>query len=205
MRGRSTDSRDWFWAERKWCDDILFCGRINAKARVELLVKAVYALKASGKTRVRAKIIGDGQHLSSLQELAERLGVADWISWLGPIFDEEALAKHFLNASVFVYPGAVGLSAIHAMHYGLPVVTHDQERDQMPEAAAVRHRETGIRFGAGDYTDLAAKLEGVLADREMLQKLSSSALSLVRAKHSVRLAAQELIGAAASARLHKGL
>ena len=70
--------------------------------------------------------------LPALQSIAEELDVEQYVRWLGSIYDEAQLAPWFLTADAFVYPGAIGLSVLHAMGYGLPVVT--QFRSNLPHA-----------------------------------------------------------------------
>ena len=63
----------------------------------------------------------------------------DSIRWLGALYEQEVMAPWFLSAKVFVYPGYIGLSIMHAMGYGLPVITHDNMDNQSPEVAALRN------------------------------------------------------------------
>ena len=57
-------------------------------------------------------IIGGGDQESALKDRAASLGLAQQITWLGPIHDEMQLAPWFLQSDVFVYPGAIGLSLV---------------------------------------------------------------------------------------------
>ena len=80
---------------------------------------------------------------------------------LGAVYDEAALAPWFRAAEVFVYPGSIGLSIHHAFGYGLPVVTHGDARQQMPEFAALKPGVNGEVFPRGDAGALATVLRGL--------------------------------------------
>lgn len=54
-----------------------------------------------------------------------------------------------------VAPGEIGLTCMHALAYGIPVVTHDNPDFQMPEWEAIQPGITGELFRYGDVQDLA--------------------------------------------------
>ncbi|MCD8208612.1 MAG: glycosyltransferase family 4 protein, partial [Bacteroidales bacterium] len=85
-----------------------------------------------------------------LEALAGNLPV--W--FYGECYDEKKLAELFYNADLCVSPGNVGLVAIHAMQYGLPVVSHDNFETQMPEYETIVEGKTGALFKEGDVDDL---------------------------------------------------
>src|SRR5690606_13649781 len=63
---------------------------------------------------------------------------------------------------LFVYPGGVGLSVLHAMAYGLPVVVHDDRWRHMPEVAAFYRAGSGKTFAPGNSQSLASAILEVL-------------------------------------------
>ena len=54
-----------------------------------------------------------------------------------------------------VSPGNVGLTAIHSLTYGTPVLTHDDFNFQMPEAEAIKENISGIFFRINNANDLS--------------------------------------------------
>jgi glycosyltransferase involved in cell wall biosynthesis len=155
---------------------LLFCSQIGKKTELEV---ALRALATPGLKKAVLVIIGDGPFRSQYERAAVELGVADRVRWLGAMYDEDALAPWFLSARCFVYPGAIGLSLLHAFGYGLPVVTHGEMKHQMPEIAALRDGQNGLLFEHGNSDDLAQKAASLISDTQLHRQMS------VNAKHTV--------------------
>jgi glycosyltransferase involved in cell wall biosynthesis len=132
---------------------LLFCGRLRALTGLEVLIQALQNLKKMGRL-VKCVVIGAGKEMDSLKELAKTQEVDDMILWTGELRGQERLALWFLSSDVFTYPGRVGLSVIHAMSYGLPVILNDNQQDHGPEYSVFRPGENGWAFHAGSSKDL---------------------------------------------------
>lgn len=131
---------------------ILFIGRLTEKAELPVLIEAL----ADHRLRlVRLEVIGDGPERKRLETQARELGVEGRIIWHGATIHEPAIARIANDCRLFVYPGGVGLSLLHAMAYGLPVVVHDDRWAHMPEIAAFYRANSGLPFRHGDATSLA--------------------------------------------------
>lgn len=135
---------------------VLFTGRLLANKRLDLLVRAVHhgAQQTDGRG-FNLVLVGDGAERGALESLAQTLGVGDRIWFHGEIHDPMCLAALFEWADVVASPGNVGLTAIHALRHGTPVITHDNPDRQMPEAEAIIDGVNGALFREGDYHDLA--------------------------------------------------
>ena len=96
---------------------------------------------------------------STLTTVAERLGIADQTWLYGPCYDERIIGEMFFNADVCLSPGNVGLTAIHALSFGCPVLTHDDFKYQNPEFEAIIPGETGDFFKKDNMADMKAKIE----------------------------------------------
>lgn len=158
---------------------ILFCGRLTPKAELHVLIDALAALKQRGQ-RVQLVIIGGGDQDAALKAKMAAVGLTEQITWLGPIHDEMQLAPWFLQSDLFVYPGAIGLSLLHAFNYGLPVVTHDQLKQHNPEISALESGRSGALFAKGDAAALADTLEGLLNNDALRADMSA------RAEHTIK-------------------
>ena len=159
----------------------LFCGRLTPKARLDLALRALAEMLAETPNTLLV-VIGDGEERTRLQGLAKELGIPDSVRWMGTIYDQHTMAPWFLSAKAFVYPGYIGLSILHSMGYGLPVITHHNMSNQSPEIAALRDGQNGLLFQEGDIGDLV---------RTMHRLTSCEADRLVMGKQASRTAAQE--------------
>ena len=136
---------------------IIYCGRIQKRKKLEQILEAVALLKDQGQL-VNAVFVGKDVDGVNLAALAETLGVSDLVWEYGPCYNDEEIAELFYNASVCVSPGNVGLTAIHALSFGCPSITHDDFPYQMPEFEAIRPGVTGDFFHEDDIRDLADKI-----------------------------------------------
>jgi glycosyltransferase involved in cell wall biosynthesis len=105
-------------------DYVLSVGRIESVKRVDLIVKAM----ADADPGVRLVIAGDGTQRTSVERLAHARGVADRVTFLGTV-DDDQLIELYANALAVAYPpfdedfGYVTLEAFLARK---PVITcHD--------------------------------------------------------------------------------
>lgn len=101
-------------------------------------------------------IVGAGPERNALEAQARKMSVD--VRFTGAIYEEDQLARFFLNARAVVSPGKVGLLAMHALAYGVPVITHDDMDRQMPEVEAIDAEVTGAFFRYGDVVDLARQM-----------------------------------------------
>jgi 1,2-diacylglycerol 3-alpha-glucosyltransferase len=102
---------------------ILFSGKLYKEKKVENAIKA-FKLINREIPNSKLVIIGDGEELTNLKNMISPLQDKN-ILFLGEVFDEKLLNIWFTNAHVYLMPGVVGLSIIHAFCYGLPFITED--------------------------------------------------------------------------------
>ena len=95
------------------------------------------------------------------------------------------LAPWFLSANLFVYPGAIGLSILHAFSYGLPVVTHANAANQMPEFEAMEDGKTGLVFKENDISDMVDKIVYLLDNKDKLAGMGQYAQELAFERYSM--------------------
>src|SRR6185295_4672597 len=100
---------------------VLFVGRLVAYKGLDVLLRAMVDVPGS------LALVGDGPLRESLQKLAQELGVADRVTFLGRVSDADRLAW-FGRADVVVLPSvsrqeAFGMVQVEAMLTGRPVVS----------------------------------------------------------------------------------
>ncbi|MDX9911784.1 MAG: glycosyltransferase family 4 protein [Phycisphaerales bacterium] len=153
---------------------IVFVSRLLEENRADLLLRAAAKLRERFDT-LRVVIIGKGPAQAALESLAGELDLGSCVTFTGAIFDEMELAPWMLSSHVFCYPENIGLSILHAMGYGLPVVTSDKIEGQNPEIEALRDGENGLLYAHGDLDAMIETLARVLGDGVLRSRLSASA------------------------------
>ena len=142
---------------------IIFIGRLTKVKKLEMLIQALGNLKNNGQC-YNLIFVGDGPEKKFLLEQASKWGVTDNIWFYGPCYDEEENAKLIYNADLCVSPGNVGLTAIHVMTFGCPVITHSSFKLQMPEFEAIKPGKTGAFFTFDDVASLTETISSWFAD-----------------------------------------
>ncbi|MEG1635633.1 MAG: glycosyltransferase, partial [Rikenellaceae bacterium] len=140
---------------------VIFLGRLTPQKSLHLLIEAIGVLKAQN-VACNAIIVGSGSCEQQLRDKAANIGVADRIWFYGDCYDEDMIATLFKSAMVCVSPGNVGLTAMHALSYGVPVITHNRFSEQMPEFEAVHAGKTGDFFKYGDSISLSDKIYSLI-------------------------------------------
>lgn len=152
--------------------NLIFVGRLNYSKRLDLLLDALVILKAQFK-HFNLTLIGDGDQKEKLMALTKQLGLKDNVWFYGECYDEKELSVLIFNADLCVSPGNVGLTAMHAMVFGTPVLTHNNLLHQGPEFEAINYPKTGIFFEYENCQSLADKIITwfeVMPDREQVRK-----------------------------------
>ena len=145
---------------------LIFCGVLRDKVRVDVLLKALKILR-SLRTDVHCVIIGAGDKMEEWKELSKSLGLDSDVTWAGEIRGQQNLAPWFLSSDLFVYPGRIGLSIIHAFSFGLPVVLNDNAENHGPEYDAFRPGVNGWSFRENDEADLARRIDEALKSSDL--------------------------------------
>lgn len=138
---------------------LVFVGRLEPQKKLHLLIEA---LARPANTTPNLCIIGDGQSRASLEALTNNLGLLDRVWFYGACYEEAILAQLIYNAHLCVSPGEVGLTAIHALTYGTPVITHGNFSRQMPEFEAVEQDKTGQFFKENNVQNLSQTIQNWL-------------------------------------------
>lgn len=153
---------------------IIYCGRIQKRKKLPYILDSIKILKEEG---IIANVVFVGKDIDNvdLLESARQMGIANQVWMYGPCYDDEELGELFYNASVCVSPGNIGLTAIHALSFGCPAITHNNFADQMPEFEAIRPGITGNFFKEDDVKDLAKKIRPWLTMDSQQRELTRQA------------------------------
>lgn len=133
---------------------IIFTGRLTKVKNIDLLIESHSLLNKKG-INLNVFILGDGPEKPALEALAKTNGLEKNYWFFGACYDEYKIGEFYYNAHVCVSPGNVGLTGIHSMTYGCPVITHNNFTKQMPEFEVIEELKTGSFFKEEDVEDLS--------------------------------------------------
>lgn len=124
---------------------LIFIGRLTPVKRLDMLVQAVSKLRDQGSS-YNLVFVGDGEERQALESMVSRFNIASQVWFYGACYDEDTNAELIYNADLCVAPGNVGLTAMHTMVFGTPVISHNKYELQMPEFEAIISGVTGDFF-----------------------------------------------------------
>ena len=144
--------------------NLMFVGRLTYIKKLDMVLRAMALLKESGQN-YNMTFIGGGETQEELQKLASELALEKNVWFYGSCYDEKDLSGLIYNADLCVSPGNVGLTAMHTMVFGTPVLTHNDFPHQMPEFEAIHDGETGSFFKIDDVESLAESVSKWFAEK----------------------------------------
>lgn len=144
---------------------IVFIGRLTKVKQLDMLVHAVANLRAKGEY-YNLVFVGDGSEKASLEAIVRENKMEKSVWFYGASYDEEINAELIYNADLCVAPGNVGLTAMHTMVFGTPVISHNEFKWQMPEFEAIHPNETGDFFEYGDLKSLEKTISNWFSNKK---------------------------------------
>jgi glycosyltransferase involved in cell wall biosynthesis len=144
-------------SERK---DILYVGRLRNDCGLDLLIEALQQLKSNSNNNIRLKVIGEGE---LFEEYKKKYCRYNNIVFLGAIYEEEEILKVSKTCFCGIYPGDAGLSVVHYMSMGLPIIVHDSFNLHMgPEPAYVKEGQCGVFFERNNALSMARAIDDLV-------------------------------------------
>ncbi|NEW91496.1 glycosyltransferase family 1 protein [Rhodopseudomonas sp. BR0M22] len=140
----------------------------------------------------RLALAGHGPDEARLRALAEQLGVADRVFFLGEITPDD-VADFLACLDVFAFPSLAetfGLAAVEAAHAGVPVVANDLP--VLREVLAYQGEPAAVLVDAADPTALGAAIAAVLDDPQLRVRLQRSGEGL-KTRYSVDAMVDEYV------------
>lgn len=145
---------------------LFYVGRLREGCGIEL------ALKAAESLGITMHVIGDGEYLEQLKK--------KYLSayFYGAVFDVEQQKKIASLCMAGIYGGDAGLSVVHYMAWGLPVIVHSSMAQHMgPEPSYICDKYNGLLFNREDLNSLKEVVKSISVDLELREKLSLGALN----------------------------
>lgn len=136
---------------------ILYSGRLSIEKRIEFLLNALKVFHEKYNIDFTCNIIGYGENLDKYKTIANQLMIQNKVKFVGPKYGKD-VHHYFLDADLFVYPSGIGLSILHALSFGLPIITTNKWELHFPEVELLDPGKNGELFEHDSYDDLAKKL-----------------------------------------------
>lgn len=136
---------------------LIFIGRLIKSKRIDWLVQSVADLHKKG-LHLNLMLIGNGPEYNQLVAMVNELSLNDKVWFYGECYNEEELKELLYNSDLCVSPGEVGLTALHTMSYGVPVISHNNYYKQGPEYELIVQGKTGLLYEYNNYIDMVKKI-----------------------------------------------
>jgi colanic acid/amylovoran biosynthesis glycosyltransferase len=149
---------------------VLYVGRLVPEKGQAVLLEAVARMAAEGQD-LSVKLVGEGQLRPQLERMAERLGIADRVLFLGAVGQEQIRAL-YEEAAIFCLPSfaeGVPVVLMEAMAMELAVVT--TRIAGIPEL--IGDGVDGLLVAPGRADQLAQALSRLIADPELRRRLGA--------------------------------
>ncbi len=139
---------------------LISIGRLMSKLKIDQAIEGIKYLRNQQKD-VYLLVIGDGPEKENLTKKSATLGISDRVIFYGACHNEEILSQLFNAADMCVVMGKVGLSAMHALGYGIPLVTNNNLDKHFPEIEAIAENETGWFFAEDDIVSFVKQIKPI--------------------------------------------
>lgn len=157
---------------------LMTVGRLVERKEISLLLEAAAQMTKAGQ-RVNVLIIGEGPDRARLEALAASLDLGARVRFAGAIYDEDDVAPLIAAADLCVVPGTLGLTCMHALSYGTPVITHSDLDAQNPEVEAILPGRTGAFFTRGSAESLRQAIADWLAQKKPREQIRQDCMAVI--------------------------
>ncbi len=169
---------------------LIFVGRLHAQKGLDVLLTAFQQLLRQHPTHeARLQLVGEGPLRGDLTRLAEQLGIARHVHFVG---QTDQVLERLQQADIFVLPSrAEGMSnaLLEAMVCGLPVVVSDIPGN----IDIVAHEHDGLLFAVNDSNSLVQALASLLDQPVLRERLGQAARQTVERRYSLNYVADRYI------------
>jgi glycosyltransferase involved in cell wall biosynthesis len=158
--------------EHTFSNKLAFIGRIRHRCGLEIIFDAVQPL-IKFFPDISVEIIGDGDP-DYIEELKKKY---KFVNFHGVIYDEKGIAEKLGNCAAGIYGGDAGLSIVHYMSLGLPVILHKEiELHMGPEPYYIKENVNGLLFKRNSVKELTDCIKKILSNHHLRNNLALGAL-----------------------------
>lgn len=149
-------------------------GGLRAVKNQALAIEALASIERprSGEPAARLRIVGDGPDHEALTDLAQGLGVADAVDFVGHVTDTAAEYVHMDALLISSKSEQMPLALLEAMACGLPVVSTDV--GDVREVLSPDNRSGQFVAASGDAAGLAHAMTTLMRDETLRAELGAA-------------------------------
>lgn len=104
---------------------LLYLGRMaDDKGVIELLYAIEHLYR--NDIKVRLKLVGNGEYINELKNLAAELKINTLVEFMGSVFDKEEIKKYYIESDLYILPTyheGFPRTLYEAMIFGTPIIT----------------------------------------------------------------------------------
>lgn len=160
---------------------LLFVGRLTKIKRLDWIIKCQSYHRSKG-INYNLVIIGDGPEKHYLEDLSSKNNLEKHIWFYGSCYNDDELSTLIYNSDLCVSPGNVGLTALHSMSYGTPVISNDDFETQMPEYETIIRGKTGDLYKKDDFDNFCSCIEGWITSKNDREQIRYNCYSIINDK-----------------------
>jgi L-malate glycosyltransferase len=167
---------------------LIFVGRLHEQKGLDVLFAAFQQLLKQ-YPNLRLQLLGDGPLREDLRALAQQLGLARQVDFVGMTGQ---VIEHLQQADIFILPSrAEGHSnaLLEAMACGLPVIVSDIPAN----VDVIENKRNGLTFVAGDPNSLVNAVTLLLEQAELCEQLGGTARQTVESQYSLGSIAERYV------------
>lgn len=163
---------------------LIYIGRIQKSKRLDLLIEAIKRLKEE-EFYCNLVIVGEEAESTGIGNLIDQCNLNQSVWQFGACFDEAVIGELIFNSDLCVSPGSIGLTAIHSLMYGTPIITHRNFSKQGPEFEAIQEGITGCFFEENNVAELSLSIRKWLLDNSRnRESIRQNCYSIVHEKYN---------------------
>ncbi len=152
---------------------LITVGRLSRVKNYPMLLKAFSIALKKSKIPLRLIFVGDGPERGHLIELSNKLGIMDYVNFLG---FRENVEELLWQSDIFVlsshYEG-ISIAILEAMRAGLPVIATSVGGN----VETVKHGVSGLLCKKDDHIDFATQIVFLSENREVRLRIGREAYS----------------------------
>ncbi len=164
--------------------DFVYSGRLSMDKNPDILLRAFARFLSLNESPSKLHIVGDGEMEVSMKLMADNLGLTNRVVFHGFISDHHELMKIYDKCISAVIAGFVGLSAVQALGFGVPLIYPAKSKYAHAPEVELLHSKNSIVSG-NDYTGFTLALISAYNERAFWKEMGPMIVQELKTKHTV--------------------